>query len=253
MTKTYTFGVLVALALVAVPALSSAQSIVSRSTFMEFDALYGGGPDSWDPSGSVNKSNMVLSDSSTLQFSDERAGTFPLDWTAGVSFDMLQTHAITGLLSNFHTISGSMRSTNTTYATGIGTAGIPGVQEQIIGFEISQPTNYRLEGSIFYPNGGTFRRSIVELQYQFVWGWSNIWSTALPDLGWDASFDFTGLMEPGNYRIRNFAELQREPNATFVANNDYTLTNLDAVPEPASMLGLGAGLAALAARRRRRA
>ena len=39
----------------------------------------------------------------------------------------------------------------------------------------------------------------------------------------------------------------------FVANNDYKLTNLDAVPAPASMLGLGAGLAALAARRRRRA
>ncbi len=253
MTKSYTFGVLIALALVAAPALSRAQSIVSRSTFMEFDAFYGGGPDTWDPSGTVSEFDVVLSDSNTLTFADDRAGTFPIEWTAGVSFDMLQTHTITGSLGAFQTISGTMRSTNTTYATGIGVAGIPGSQEQLIGFEVSQPTNYRLEGSILFNNGGNIRRSIVELQYEFFFGWANIFSTAGPDLGPDASFSYDGLLEPGNYRIRNYAELQREGNVTFVANNEYILTNLDAVPEPASMLGLGAGLAALAARRRRRA
>lgn len=253
MTKTYTFGVLVALALVAVPALSSAQSIIGRSTTMQFTSLYGGGPDSWDPSGNLGKTDVVLSDTSTLEFADDRTGTFPLDWTAGVSINMLQTHTITGSLSAFQTIEGSMRSTNTTYATGIGAAGIPGSQEQVITFEIDQLTNYRFEGHVFYPNGGAFKRSIIEMQFFFPWGWSNIFNTALPDLGPDGTFDFTGQMEPGSYRIRNYAELQGAANTTFIANNDYKLTNLDAVPEPASMLGLGAGLAALAARRRRRA
>lgn len=252
MNKTYTFGVLFALALVATPALSSAQSITSRSTFMEYDAFYGGGPDTWDPYESITKSDVVLTDSSVLQFADTRAGSFPIEWTAGVSVDMTQSHTITGSLAAFETISASMQNTNTTFATGIGVAGIPGVSEQVIGFAISQPTNYRFEGSILFNNGGNIRRSIVELQYEFTFGWANIFSTAGPDLGPDASFSYDGLLEPGNYRIRNFAELQRDYNFTFVANNEYTLTNLDAVPEPASMLGLGAGLAALAARRRRR-
>lgn len=234
-----------------VTSVAFGQTIVSRQTDMSWTSLYGGGPTSFDPSDSLSKSIVVASDSSQLAFSDSQSGDFPLGWTASVAINMLQTHSISGPLNSFQSISASMVNTNSTTATGIGQAGIPGQSEQYIGFTIESAINYRFEGSVFYPNGGAFRRSIIELQGNFPWGWSNIFSTALPDIGSDGSFSFVGNLAPGQYRIRNYAELQGAANNSFTANNEYTFTNLDAVPEPFSMVILGGGALIALGRRRR--
>lgn len=231
--------------------LSLGQTIVGRQTEMSWSALYGGGPTIFNPSDSLSKNDVVLSDVSQLTFADAQAGDFPLPWTASVAISMEQTHTITGSLSSFHTISASMTNSNVTADSGIGVAGIPGSSELYIAFDLASSIDYRFEGSVFYPNGGVFQRSVIQLQVLRPWGWVDLFSTALPNIGPDASFSIGGQLEAGSYRIRSYGELQNAGNVSFVANNEYTFTNLNAVPEPSTMLLMaGAGIAAMKRRRR---
>lgn len=228
-----------------------AQNILSRSTHLNWSSTYGGGPTVFTPSAQTIKNDLVTSDTTNLSFNDSKAGDFPIGWTASVDINLTQSHSINGSFSNFQSISGAMTTTKTTSASGIGVAFIsstlPG-NELIFEFSVANQMNYSLTGNLYYDLDGAFVNSIVSIQAFNGFFWADILGATTAPLGNSQNFNFTGTLGAGTYRM--FSGQATNNGPSYNANNSFTLTNLDAVPEPGTMIALTA-LAIAAARRRK--
>lgn len=230
------------------PGTALAQNITARSTQMNWSSLYGGGPTGFSPFDTFSNNSIQSSFSNTLSFSDSKSGDFPLAWTAFVNIEFNQQFNITGPLNNFSQIQSSMSGSKSQGASGIGSAGIQSVlpgNELVIEFTVANTMNYNLAGSWLTDADST---SQVKLDRKVGQDWANIHSSLFLFQGSNGAFDWTGQLTQGTYRIFSQNELLNGFN-TFQGGHNYTFTNLDAVPEPGTMIALSA--IAIAAVRRR--
>jgi hypothetical protein len=231
------------------PALSVAQNLTGRTTNMNWTSLYGGGPTSSSPFGNFSDASIQSNFSKTMSFSDSKSGDFPLPWTAFVEIEFNQQFSVTGPLNNFSQIQSSMSGSKSQGASGIGAAGIQSVlpgNELIMEFTVANTMNYNLAGSWMTDADNT---SQVKLDRKVGQDWANIHSSLFLFQGSNGAFNWTGQLTQGTYRIYSQNELLNGFNS-FEGGHNYTFTNLDAVPEPGTMLALSA-LAIAAARRRK--
>jgi hypothetical protein len=235
-----------------IPVVASAQNITSRTTQMNWDSLYGGGPTIFEPSDSFISSTMESNFSNSMGFTDSQTGDFPIGWTAAVDIDINQSFSITGPLTNFTSISADMDGFKNQSASGIGSAGIgsnlPG-NSLIFEFDVATTMNYSLTGSLYYDPNGAFENSVVSIQTFNGVFWTGIPGATTSQLGNNQNFNFSGTLAAGSYRIFSSNTL---PGgfSSYQGSNNYTFTNLDAVPEPGTLLVVGA--AALFARKKRK-
>lgn len=220
---------------------------------MNWDSLYGGGNTGFEPSDSLQFTDVVLSDSRSMSFSDTQSGTSPLPWSASVAIMLEQEFAVTGSLNNFATISGSLVSNNSTSTSGIGTAGIfsvvPGNLLELI-FEVGNSMEYELAGNILFT--GNSSRSSVNLSRFNGSSFSTLYTSNSAINGTSGTFFNSGTLTSGIYRLRMQGEVPGVANAAFTSQADFQFSNLSAVPEPATMslLALG-GILALYRRKRK--
>ncbi|MEZ5163331.1 MAG: PEP-CTERM sorting domain-containing protein [Fimbriimonadaceae bacterium] len=256
MKKSYSLGIkpIAALSLTlfaCTPAL--ALNMTTRSTAMNWSAIYGGGPTVITPSDSFTASNLTNSFSNSMQFSDTQSGDFPGNWTASVAIDIGQFFSVIGPLTDFVYINGSQYGTKAQAATGIGSAGIqsavPGNRMEHT-FDAATAFNYNLNGNFFYEVNGAQLNAYVMMQKWNGSGFSTIWDSRLQGLGNAGSYDVTGQLTAGTYKL--IAQTETPLGPTFYSvSNVFRFTNLDAVPEPATMFALG-GFALVALRRRKK-
>jgi hypothetical protein len=164
----------------------------------------------------------------------------PRPYSAGVLVDLDHEYAISGSLSQFFSIAASGASHVVAASTGRGTAlmnsSSPG-NGLILEFTISDPTPFHLTGAISHPNPMAF--SLVALQEWDGIVWQNgIFTSYIHLPGGTGSFDVSGRLSPGLYRMNSALALNAFGNEDYSASYGYQLS----VPEPASsgLLWLGA-------------
>ena len=242
---------LVALCAIA-PSLGLAQNITARTTNMNWDAIYGGGPTIFQPFDNFSSSAMESSFSNNMNFSDAQNGDWPIPWAAAVAIDINQSFSVVGPYSNFTSISANLHGSKSQGASGIGAAGMQSIlpgNELIFNFSVASSMNFSLAGDFHYDETFPFVDSVVSIQTYNGFFWSDMIGVSTTPLGNSGSFNFTGNLNAGDYRLYSYSTLHSGP-AVQSSSNNYTLTNLDAVPEPGTMIIVGA--AALLARRRKR-
>jgi len=239
---------IVALSVIA-SASAEAQSLTSRKSGVSYTYVYGAGGDSHSDSVSIPDNLPVASDNESIEYKGSTSGVLPngQPYFAGVDGIAQHEFSITGPLNGFSSISASGSTSVSTVATGAGVAQLimsnPG-NELVLEFNIAAPTDYQLSGSIDLPGPSAF--SLVALQYfdGIVWQNSPFNSIFLP--GGEGSFDKSGTLGPGLYRVYSVLSLDAFGNETFTASYNYRLT----VPTPAGALPMIFGLAGLSRRKR---
>lgn len=241
--------ILVITGLLAVPNVAMAQTITQRMTNMNWASLYGGGTTSFNPSDSFSSNALESSFSHNMNFADSQSGVSPLSWTADVQIDINQSFNINGPLNNFASISTNQNGSKSQSAGGqIGVAGINSVlpgNELIFEFVVTSSMNYQLSADW---SSTVANSSWMALAWFNGSSFQGVHDTRQLFLGTNGTFDWTGTLNAGVYRLVSQNELNNG-NLVFVGQNNYTFTNLDAVPEPGTMIVIGA--AALLARRRK--
>ncbi|MEQ1932592.1 MAG: PEP-CTERM sorting domain-containing protein [Fimbriimonadaceae bacterium] len=231
------------------------QTITSRFSHLNYNAVYGGGGDAFTPSDSIEDTGLVAADSEALAFADSKAGFILGDpnrpWNASVETDLSHSYAITGSLSNFSRIVSSGRSMVAAAAGGEGLAlmnsGNPGNVLQFE-FTLTSSTTARLRGAFnLNPDGQNLAGEValqrfdgIVWQYQFT-------TLFLP--GQEGAFDETFNLSAGMYRLTGGASGNAFHGVRPIQDNDWNY-DFQAVPEPATMAALGLGIAALLRRRR---
>lgn len=237
----------------AVPNVAFGQVVTGRTTNMNWHALYGGGPTIFDVGDSLADTVLEQSDSNSMAFSDSQTGTFPLPWTANVAIDFGQTYSVTGPLSNFSSISQNMGGSKSQSASGIGAAGIdsaiPG-NRLYIDFDVASSMNYNFAGAVFFEINGAQVNSFMTLAKFNGSSYSSLIDSRQMGLGNNFTFDISGTLGAGSYRLVAQTEIPGGPS-TYNVGNSYTFTNTDAVPEPTTLAVIG--VAALVGGLRRKA
>lgn len=217
-------------------ALCSAQELTGRYTELNYTYVYGAGGDSHSGSDSVVDNILLQSDSEHLDFSGSTSGTLSGNpYTAGVSTILDTDYSVLGALTNFQRVTASASSWGTAPASGPGLglmiSANPGNQT-IMSFNVANSMEYRLQGSIF--GGETGAGHLVALQRWDGITWQQVYTSwSLPGL--QGSFDVTGTLGSGQYRMLSQIAFKADTNETWSNGYNYTLT---AVPEPVTALGL---------------
>lgn len=226
-----------------IAATASSQSIVARTTDMNWHTLYGGGPTIIEKSDSFSSTDIESSFVHHMGYEDHAVGDFPLDWTANVQVDVEQSFNIQGPLSGFSSVSTSMTSSKLQSATGIGGAGIDsGLPGNLLtlDFEVTEPFDYDLSGNLEYGANGANVYAYVMLLKDLGSSWVALYDTRQTGIGNIGNFTKTGNLEAGHYRLLSQVELSLGLTS-HQSQYNYTFTNLNAVPEPASFLALSLG------------
>jgi len=246
------------IAVISVSALALAtaaqsQTITSRYSNMQYDAVYGGGGDSWTPNEDVTETTLLNHDSNEMEFEDARAG-FVLNnperpWSADVSIGHYQSYEFIGPANNFQSIFTSMGSLASVGSTGEGVALMIGSQELTFEFTLHQETLAHLYGEVtLLPDGQNLNAQLL-LQRFNGFNWDTVFNSwFLP--GQEGEFDNQYNLDAGNYRILGYVANWVTGNQEQVNTVDYQL-DITPIPEPATVTMLGLGGLAMARRRRR--
>lgn len=221
-------------------ASAGAQELVGRDSGVSYSYVYGAGGDTNVDNLTTTDLSLLASDNEVTGFIGSTSGFLPGNqpYSGGVDGRAEHEYAITGPLSGFSSITASGQTDVSSFATGLGSALMhssnPGNQ-LILYFDLAAPTDYSLTGSIELPGASAF--SLVALQFfdGIVWQNGIFNSIFLP--GGMGSFDKSGTLAPGKYRMYSQISLNATGNQTFTGSYDYRLT----VPAPASGLMLAMG------------
>lgn len=196
----------VVLALVAASS-AQAQSLTARLSSFNFSAVYGGGGDVVNDSGSATWNALDLVDARGLPYLGGHSG-YILDnpkrpFSSSVLLDLAQQYAVTGTAAGFSRIEASGHTAMSAMAGGEGAAVInatgPG-NELELRFSVASTADARLSGALSHTMAGTSSSSITLQRFDgLVWIYV-FWSpTDLPNgVG---PFDVRLELPPGDYRI----------------------------------------------------
>ncbi len=187
------------------------QTLLERASTIDFSATYGGGPDVFQPSGSVADGDLVLNDLETLAFSDSQSGLIPgkppRPWSAGVSFNGYHALQITGSIGQVSRIAAEGEGTATASASGEGLASLmsanPGNQLTLT-FSLASDTTARLDGRCSFTADG-WTDAGVRLERFNGSDWTIVfWSVFAP--GGQGNFDESWTLAAGEYRVISYGE-----------------------------------------------
>lgn len=201
------------------------QILTSRSSTLKYNYVYGAGPDGHVGSDLIVDTELLVSDIESTGFSGSTSGSLPGDppspYSAGVSVDLLHDYAIGGPLTAFHSITASASTQVSAAASGVGSATMhadnPG-NEILFNFTVDSPRDYHLFGNLVHPAPNAF--SYIALQRFNGFNWVYVfWSAFLPN--GQGSFDLTGTLSPGEYRINSALSLAAGANESWTATYQY--------------------------------
>lgn len=237
-----------------VAASAAAQNLTLRSSDARFNAVYGGGGDTFTPNGTAGSSALESASSIALAFADSRSG-FILDdpnrpWGASVSSASGHSFAVTGPLDSFSKIVASGSTGVTASSSGEGLANIISSEDLELRFSLTSTKLMRLRGAVnLNPDGQNLAGQVALQKFDgIVWGQVfNSWF--LP--GQEGSFDNTYNLTAGDYRILGNSSGNAFHRVRPSQDNDWNY-ELEVVPEPLTLLALGVGALGLMRRRNRR-
>lgn len=240
-------------ALVGVVSTCQAQVMTQMVRDVHYNGVYGAGGDSHTPSGSLNATNFVNTDSQHLFYTGSTSGSLSGDpYTAGADCDLTNRFTVFGSLPGvFSGISASAVTTASTFATGPATSFMhcsnPGNRMEF-DFTLSSTTAYAFSG--FIDQGGVPGNvfELITLQRFNGFNWENIFFSPFDIVGGEGSFNTSGSLIASDYRIISSIDADPGPNEVKMSSYNY---NFQMVPEPMTLLVLIPGLAILALRKRR--
>lgn len=206
--------------------------LTERTTSMTVFYDFGGGGEQFPGSNSVGSTSLNSEFIHQLRGNETRSGFTEFGtWEAGYIYDINQEFQ--PLTNGFY---GAGDVGLQSFLAGDGYSTIEGRNELTLMFDNTSTTDFRLTGA------ATFGAQ-VSLDVFDGLGWTSIYTSPGGD-----GFDITGTIGAGQYRIFGIG------NSTAVgqmAQGEAWSFNLQAVPEPSVMAGLGLGALALMRRRRR--
>ncbi|HMO15998.1 MAG TPA: hypothetical protein PKD64_18430 [Pirellulaceae bacterium] len=253
--RTFPAGIVLSALLLFFSNISQAQLIVGRDSHLNFNYVFGAGGSVYSDTQILNAMTQDLNDNLAIGHSQMEGGSNPPGpWTAGIDVELAQQYSITGSLGNFSQIQASGFSTGETFSTGFGSVGLhsssPG-NRLMLYFDVIQPQDYSLTGEIAFTGTSPGAQNQVALQLWDGIIWANVHNSLfLP--GSQGSFDWTGTLNPGEYRMLSVLGLSLpggNQSAFRSYNYDFQLTS---IPEPSSAAAvLMIGVVSVLIRRRR--
>ncbi len=235
--------------------------ITGRSSEIIYNYVYGFAASSGDYySGNGNPISTLLvpSDSFEHHFSDSKNGFYQptgVNWSASAQIDIVQAFSISLFPTGVNQITASGATALTTSTSGVGSDALinsvnPGNELEIY-FTVTDTRSFNLSGSVASSQANTAGSTRIAIEYNDGFGWTygpfDSW-LYLAGNGSVGSFDFTGTLTPGNYRLVGISANQVLGNQSNSSSFNYTFSS---IPEPTATLALCAVLGASAWRRRR--
>ena len=217
-----TVSALLALCL-ATPAL--AQVITGRESSLNYNYVFGAGGDTRTGGDQRSRSNLLTSDSDSLDYFGSTSGTLPggQPYNASVFCAVQHQYTVAGRSWEIDAITGMGYSSLSASTTGLGSAGVfaanPG-NDVLLTFTVEQAVAYRLSGSLVQPDSG--RTASVALQRYDGFTWQYVFYSLFLPAGTE-SFDVSGTFTPGQYRVRGNISMNASANTTRTASYTYTL------------------------------
>lgn len=212
------------LAIAAVAAPASANTLTSRYSKLNFNYVYGAGADSHTDSAVVEDASLLSADTETTGHIGSTSGVLPggTPYSAGIDCDLDQTYSISGPLTAFESITASAEIDAASSISGAGIASLqctnPG-NELLFHFTVSTSVHYGLTGSFDHPNPGVF--SGIQLQRFNGFGWSTLFTTFFTPNG---PFNAHGTLIPGDYRMHSFIGVNTFGSQAAATSYNYTLS-----------------------------
>lgn len=243
----------IAILAASLASLASAQTLVGRTSNLNYAYVYGAGGDSHSGNDTLTDTSVVSSDSETLGFSGSTSGSLSGNpYFASVNGMMDHAYVLFGSVAAFSGLQVEQGTSAETVATGVGLAqflsGAPG-NELVLEFTIGADTNYHLFGFLAIDPQNAGAGNYVALQRWDGIVWQNLYTTFSLS-GQQGSIESTGVLTSGLYRTRSVVGVSAFGSETESSTTFYQL-EMSSVPEPVTLILLAPALA-LGARLRRR-
>lgn len=231
--------------------MGQAQTLISRNSTQNYTYVYGAGGDSHSDSFLDIDTNLVASDGMSHNFFGATSGSLPGigPYTAEAGIDLAHSYTVAGPLTGFESIS-AMSNTSVhvaeTNAVAQMLSGSPG-NGLVFEFTLASPVDYHFSGFVLSSPSEVGAGNYVALQRFDSIVWQQVHNSLfLP--GQEGSFDYTGTLTPGLYRLTSANSINGFGTEDLSSEYAY---NFQAVPEPLTMLVLVPGLAYLTRKRKK--
>jgi hypothetical protein len=180
------------------------QTLISRNSHLNFNYVFGAGPDVFQDTQELTASTLNLSDIHSIGHAQSESGSVPAGpWSAGISVGIQQQYSITGTAGLLSGIEASGASVGDTSTSGFGSAGLfssnPG-NSLILNFDLTQAQVYSLTGEIAFVGGASSTQTAVALQRWDGIVWQNVHNSLFLS-GNQGAFDWSGTLDAGQYRM----------------------------------------------------
>ncbi len=246
---------LVAILAASLASLGSAQTLVGRTSNLNYAYVYGAGGNTLTGNDSVTDSTVLDTDDENLDFTGSTSGTLgTTPYTASVAGSVAHAYLLFGTTSAFTGLQVEQGSTASAASTGPAVAQFsslaPG-NELVLEFTLSASVSYHLFGflSVDVQNAGA--NNFVALQKWDGTAWQNLYTTFSLG-GSQGTIEQTGVMTGGLYRTRSLVGVNAFGNEDEGSTAFYQL-EMAPVPEPMTLLFAAPALGMLLRARRRRA
>lgn len=236
--------------------LAHAQSLSARSTHLAYTGGLGQSLDWTNFSDSFDDNNFAPAGNSQLVLDYHKSGTYlQSPWFADVTGGIYQEYTLNGPSSNFQSIHGQLDTLFNCASGGPGSGTLANDDNgNVLYLDFSvgpNGMNYAVSGDVaWHVSGPAVRHAEFRISK---WNtstntWNQVWSSFLPIFS--GHYDHTAFLSPGDYQIYAWSSGSSIPNDTTYTNNSFDFTNLDAVPEPATLGLFALAIPALLRRKR---
>ncbi len=224
-------------------------SVYNRYSSVNAEYLCGYGPDVYQDALTVTHGllEQVGSTSTvdTRMHTDEYLGNW---WTAVLNWDVNAQYSVYGSLANATKIVASGQNIMSSAVIGPATSGLasgnPGSLLRL-SFNVPVAQDFWFSGALAQSGPANRNEAVVKIMKDDGTGFVNY----ILRIAQNNSFSDMIHLQAGNYLIEGWSKSHANQDENAYGKWSYTL---EAVPEPGTMIALGAGLAGLAASRRKR-